>query len=112
MCPTGASYVDDTGRVRVNEEKCIGCRYCMAACPYGVRVHNRATGAVEKCKFCTAEAFEGKAKTCSCVEACVTGCRVFGDLDDPDGELARAIVAKNALPIAGDRTHATIFYVR
>ncbi len=112
VCPTGASYVDDTGRVRVNEEKCIGCRYCMAACPYGVRVHNRATGAVEKCKFCTAEAFEGKAKTCSCVEACVTGCRVFGDLDDPDGELARAIVAKNALPIAGDRTKAKIFYVR
>ena len=77
-----------------------------------MRNHNPQTGAVEKCRFCTVEAFEGRAETCSCVEACVTGCRVFGDLDDPEGELSRAIVEKNALPIAGDLTKAKIFYVR
>ncbi|WP_305297086.1 4Fe-4S dicluster domain-containing protein [Parvibacter caecicola] len=112
ICPTGASYITEDGIVRVDENKCIGCRYCMAACPYQVRVHNTKTGAVEKCRFCTVEAYEGRAVTCSCVEACVTGCRIFGDLDDPEGELSRAIVEKNALPISGDLTKAKIFYVR
>ena len=112
VCPTRASYIDDTGTVRVDESKCIGCRYCMAACPYQVRVHNKETGAVEKCRFCVSEAFEGRGETCSCVEACVTGCRIFGDLDDPDGELSKAIAERNALPIAGSRTKAKIFYVR
>ena len=113
VCPTGASYIEaETGTVRVDEERCIGCKYCMAACPYQVRVHNGQTGAVEKCRFCAADSFTGKAETCSCVEACVTGCRIFGDLDDPAGELSRAIAEKNALPIAGDRTKTKIFYVR
>ena len=113
VCPTGASYIEaETGTVRVEEERCIGCKYCMAACPYQVRVHNGQTGAVEKCRFCAADSFTGKAETCSCVEACVTGCRIFGDLDDPAGELSRAIAEKNALPIAGDRTKTKIFYVR
>ena len=84
----------------------------MAACPYQVRVHNKETGGVEKCRFCVSEAFEERGETCSCVEACVTGCRIFGDLDDPDGELNRAIAERNALPIAGDRTKAKVFYVR
>ena len=53
VCPTGASYIGEGGVVRVDESKCIGCRYCMAACPYQVRVHNKVSGAVEKCKFCT-----------------------------------------------------------
>lgn len=112
VCPTGASYVGEGGIVRVDESKCIGCRYCMAACPYQVRVHNKATGAVEKCRFCTVDAYENGTPMCSCVEACVTGCRIFGDLDDPNSELSRAIVERNALPIAGDLTKAKIFYVR
>lgn len=111
VCPTGATYETEDGIVRVDEERCIGCRYCMAACPYQVRVHNKVTGAVEKCRLCAVDAFKG-GTTCSCVEACVTGCRIFGDLDDPDGELSRAIVEKNALPIAGDLTKTKIFYVR
>lgn len=113
VCPTGASYIDpDNGTVCMDDDKCIGCRYCMAACPYQVRVHNKETGGVEKCRFCVSEAFEERGETCSCVEACVTGCRIFGDLDDPDGELNRAIAERNALPIAGDRTKAKVFYVR
>ena len=99
--------------VTVDENKCIGCKYCMAACPYQVRVHNAVTGAVEKCKFCHHWVYEHpETPSCTCVTACVTGCRIFGDLDDPDCELSRAIVEKNALPIAGDLTKAKIFYVR
>lgn len=113
VCPTGATYIDDKGIVVVDEERCIGCRYCMAACPYQVRVHNKATGAVEKCKFCHHWVYEHpETPSCTCVSACVTGCRIFGDLDDPNCELSRAIVEKNALPISGDLTKAKIFYVR
>lgn len=111
VCPTGATYQTEEGIVRVDEQRCIGCRYCMAACPYRVRVHNKATGAVEKCKFCAVASFKGE-EHISCVEACVTGCRIFGDLDDPEGELSRAIVERNALPISGDLTKANIYYVR
>lgn len=113
VCPTGASYIGEGGVVRVDESKCIGCRYCMAACPYQVRVHNKVSGAVEKCKFCHAWVYEHpETPSNTCVTACVTGCRIFGDLDDPNSELSRAIVEKNALPIAGDLTKAKIFYVR
>ena len=112
VCPTGATYTTDDGIVRVDESRCIGCKYCMAACPYQVRVHNPQTGVVEKCRLCAADAYESCTETCSCVEACITGCRIFGDLDDPESELSKAIVKKNALPLAGDLTKAKIFYVR
>ena len=114
VCPTGASYRDpETNIVLVDREKCIGCKYCMAACPYQVRVHNAVTGAVEKCKFCHHWVYEHpETPSNTCVTACVTGCRIFGDLDDPECELSRAIVEKNAQPIMGDLTKAKIFYVR
>ena len=113
VCPTGASSIDENGVVTVDESKCIGCKYCMTACPYQVRVHNEKTGAVEKCKFCHHWVYEHpETPSNTCVTACVTGCRIFGDLDDPQIELSRAIVERNALPVAGDLTKAKIFYVR
>ena len=113
VCPTGASSIDENGIVTVDENKCIGCKYCMTACPYQVRVHNEKTGAVEKCKFCHHWVYEHpETPSNTCVTACVTGCRIFGDLDDPQSELSRAIVERNALPVAGDLTKAKIFYVR
>ena len=48
VCPTGASYRDADGMVLVDKEKCIGCKYCMAACPYGARIVQEKTGVVEK----------------------------------------------------------------
>jgi len=112
VCPTGASYIGAGGIVEVDHGKCIGCQYCMAACPYQVRVQNPVTGNVDKCRFCTISATENGTKMCSCVEACPVGARVFGDLDDPDSELSRRIAATNAQPIAGDLTKSKVFYVR
>lgn len=108
VCPTSATYVDaDNGHlVEVNQEDCIGCRYCMAACPYGVRVFNwgdperalpfdhgmvegRPIGSVEKCTMCLHRLREGQVP--SCVWSCPAQARIFGDLDDPDGELVRTI---------------------
>ena len=58
VCPTGAAFIGADGIVGVDEGRCIGCKYCMAACPYQVRVHNEKTGTVDKCRFCTVSADE------------------------------------------------------
>ena len=112
VCPTGAAFIGADGIVGVDEGRCIGCKYCMAACPYQVRVHNEKTGTVDKCRFCTVSAETTGTKMCSCVEACLTGARMFGDLDDPDSDISKEIVATNAQPIAGDLTKSKVFYVR
>ena len=52
VCPTHATYVTDSGVVLVDPEKRIGCKYCMAACPYQARIVQESTGVVEKCRFC------------------------------------------------------------
>ena len=112
VCPTGAAYIGADGIVGVDEGRCIGCKYCMAACPYQVRVHNEKTGTVDKCRFCTVSAETSGTKMCSCVEACLTGARIFGDLDDPASDISKEIAATNAQPIAGDLTKSKVFYVR
>lgn len=112
VCPTGATFVSPDGIVGVDHGRCIGCKYCMAACPYQVRTFNEEEGIVDKCRFCTVSAEESGTKMCSCVEACVTGARLFGDLDDPDSEISRQIKELNAQPIHGDLTKVKVFYVR
>ena len=111
VCPTGATFINEDGIVCVDHGRCIGCKYCMAACPYQARVQNEETGIVDKCRFCTVSALDGT-EMCSCVEACPTHCRVFGDLDDPESEISQEIRRTNAQPIDGDLTKAKIFYVR
>ena len=110
-CPTGATYVTDEGLVRVDQEKCIGCKYCMAVCPYQARVINEVTGTVDKCRLCAAELSAQGAPNCSCVSACLTGCRMVGELDNPDSDIAQAVVSLNARTLTGD-PRATIYYVR
>ena len=109
VCPTHATYTTDSGVVLVEEGKCIGCKYCMAACPYGVRVQLHS-GVVEKCRFCWYEGEPGNPP--ACVGTCITGARIFGDLDDPNSEINQAIARYNAQPLASDLTESKIFYVR
>ena len=110
VCPTHATYITDSGVVLVDEEKCIGCKYCMAACPYGVRIQIEKTGVIEKCRFCWDGEKPGNPP--ACVGTCISGARIFGDLDDPDSDISKEIVATNAQPIAGDLTKSKVFYVR
>ena len=91
VCPTGATYKDDKGRVEIDYDKCIGCRMCMAACPYQVRNRNEKTGAVDKCRFCNVSNYTSGTEMCSCVTACPTGARIFGDLDDPLSDIAKKV---------------------
>ena len=110
VCPTHATYITDSGVVLVDEEKCIGCKYCMAACPYQARIVQESTGVVEKCRFCWDGEKPGNPP--ACVGTCISGARVFGDLDDPESDISREIARTNAQPIAGDLTESKIYYVR
>ncbi|MDD5476105.1 MAG: 4Fe-4S dicluster domain-containing protein [Syntrophales bacterium] len=88
VCPTGASIKRPDGVVLVIINDCIGCKYCIAACPYNVRIIKNE-GYVEKCRFCIE--FVEKGIEPACMTTCMTGVRLFGDLDDPDSEISRYI---------------------
>jgi Fe-S-cluster-containing dehydrogenase component len=92
VCPTGASYRDEnTDIVLIDKSKCIGCRYCMMACPYGVRSWNKEQQVVEKCTLCTQLTAAGEKP--ACVKNCCGKARFYGDLDDPDSDVSQAIAA-------------------
>jgi Fe-S-cluster-containing dehydrogenase component len=110
VCPTKATYTTKEGIVLVDSEKCIGCKYCMVACHYGARTQNHETGVVEKCRFCSELVAEGKQP--ACVTTCISNARIFGDLDDPNSEVSKAIVKLNAQPLRPDLGKAKIYYVR
>ena len=97
-------------RQLVDEEKCIGCKYCMAACPYGAPIVQEKTGVVEKCRFCLD--CEKPCNPPACVGTCISGARIFGDLDDPDSEINQAIAKYHSQPLADNLTVSKIYYVR
>jgi Fe-S-cluster-containing dehydrogenase component len=78
VCPVGATYRTEDGVVLVDSQYCIGCRYCIQACPYGMRFIRPETKTAEKCTFCYHRIVKGLLP--ACVEACPTQARVFGDL--------------------------------
>ncbi len=129
VCPTSATWVDEAngGLVAVNQEDCIGCRYCMAACPYGVRVFNwgepvhpldhhlgmvppRPVGSVEKCTMCVHRLQESQVP--SCVWSCPAQARIFGDLNDSEGELVTVIQDRKGSQLLEDKgTKPKVYYL-
>jgi Fe-S-cluster-containing dehydrogenase component len=93
VCPTGATYKDKTnGIVRMDPKKCIGCKTCMAACPYNARYYKEEVRAIDKCNFCfDTKLKESGGKTTACSAACPAGVRIFGDLTNPDSEAYKLI---------------------
>lgn len=131
-CPTGATYKREDGVTAQDYTKCIGCRTCMAACPYNARVFNwgapqqvpsfeddhvgnakvpvRPKGVVEKCTFCQEETAQGREP--ACVAGCPAKARVFGDLNDPASEISRLIRERGAKPLLEDiGTKPSVYYV-
>lgn len=90
VCPTGASYVGEDGIVSVKQKLCVGCQYCLAACPYKVRFVNPVTKAADKCNFCKESRLKRDGVP-ACVDICPTNALVFGDLSDPDSEVAKLL---------------------
>jgi len=94
VCPTTATYKDKTtGIVMMDQKRCIGCKTCMAACPYNARYFNEEVRAVDKCNFCFDTRISRGETLTACAEACPAGVRIFGDLTDTDSELYKLIHA-------------------
>jgi len=91
VCPVGATWKREDGIVLVDGERCVGCAYCVQACPYEARFINHETGKADKCTFCAHRVEAGLLP--ACVETCVGGARIFGDLNDPDSEIRRRLTA-------------------
>ncbi len=121
-CPVEATWMEPDGIVVVDYDWCIGCRYCMTACPYWARHFNwtepeipdgemnpdthylgnrpRPKGVVEKCHFCIQRTRKGKQP--ACMEACPTGARIFGNLLDPDSEIRYVLANKQVFRLKED----------
>ncbi len=131
VCPVGATWKEPDGVVVIDYDWCIGCRYCMAACPYGARHFNwttpsipkdqvnpkthllgnrpRTRGVVEKCHFCLQRTRSGRYP--ACLEVCPVGARKFGNLLDPDGEIRKVIDTKRIFVLKRDlNTRPKFFY--
>jgi len=131
VCPTGATWTEPDGIVVIDYDWCIGCRYCMASCPYGARHFNwaepelpaqdvnpnmhmlgnrpRPKGVVEKCTFCIQRVRDGRYPACH--EACPVGARKFGNLLDPDSEIRQLLRTKRTFVLKAELgTHPKFFY--
>jgi molybdopterin-containing oxidoreductase family iron-sulfur binding subunit len=137
VCPTGATYQTEDKIVRVDKDKCIGCKYCMQACPYGARYsvgewksyfpeglplsdyekyskqvweEKRGLGVATKCDFCIDRRAEGR--EAACVQACSAKARVFGDLDDPESEISYLIKTKRGFVLRPEvGTEPKVYYL-
>ncbi len=143
VCPAKATYKREDGIVMQNFRRCIGCRYCIVACPYGVRSFNfrdqadeeyerpdlppdlgletkthigpwpyphRTRGVVEKCTYCFHRIDQGIQQgkeigvdvVPACVEACPTGARTFGDMEDPHSEVSKLLARRDSFKLRQD----------
>lgn len=117
-CPTQATYKHEDGFVLQRYNRCIGCRTCVVACPYNAR-HlvpekrtdgNLPTLVVDKCTFCIHRVKKGLLP--SCVQTCVGGARIFGDMNDPESEIAK-LLAKEKVTVLKPSlgTEPAVFYI-
>jgi Fe-S-cluster-containing dehydrogenase component len=126
-CPTRATWRRDDGIVMMDFHRCIGCRYCMAGCPYGSRSFNwrdprpfikninldfptRTRGVVEKCNFCEERLVQGLLP--ACVEACKAKALTFGDLKNPESEVREVLQNKNIMQRQAELgTKPKVYYI-
>ena len=110
VCPTGASYQRADGIVAIKESDCVGCRYCMIACPYDARFFREDKGVVEKCDLCARRVDRGELH--ACVETCPSKVRIFGDMNHPNSQLRELLsrrLYRTKKPEAG--TSPQIYYL-
>ncbi|MBI2934368.1 MAG: 4Fe-4S dicluster domain-containing protein [Chloroflexi bacterium] len=127
VCPTGATYKDKDGLVLMDYDKCIGCRFCVVACPYGSRRFNwfkpelprekvnpkvpvRPVGVAEKCTWCVHRIRRGELPRC--VEVCPVQARRFGDLRDPRSEVSKILKGERSFRLLEEfNTRPNIIYI-
>lgn len=127
VCPVQATYKREDGIVLVDHHRCIGCRYCMIACPYNARFFNykeseewpnkeypkRSHGVAESCNFCAHLVDQMKPPACvAACEAVGAGALVFGDLNDPESDVSRLIEENSVKRIREDwGTAPKVYYI-
>lgn len=109
-CPTQATRQRKDGIVSMNQKTCLGCRYCIQNCPYGVRYSDPRTRTAQKCDFCLHRIEQGMLP--ACVNTCNARARIFGDLNDPNSAVSRFIASNPVQTLrAGMGTEPRVFYV-
>ena len=130
VCPVVATWKEDDGIVVVDYDRCIGCRYCITACPYGARRFNwkkprvpvlelnpnmhilgnvlRYPHVVEKCIYCIQRTRDGGIP--ACVEVCPVGARSFGDINDPEGPIRRILEKYGAFVLRPETGNKPMFF--
>jgi molybdopterin-containing oxidoreductase family iron-sulfur binding subunit len=131
VCPTDASHQRKDGIVLIDYDKCVGCGYCIVACPYGARSRNgemrgyfgdqlipneklgyakHQVGVTEKCTFCAHRVETGEAP--ACVQICIAKARIFGDLDDPQSEVRQLIQTRRGNRLLTEMgTEPSVYYL-
>lgn len=89
VCPIGATYREEDGTILVDYDRCIGCKYCISACPYDARFINPVLKTADKCTFCHHRLEAGLMP--ACISSCVAQTRFFGDLNDPNCEVSKLL---------------------
>src|SRR4030042_3921401 len=131
VCPTDATFRNEDGLVLIDYDKCIGCKSCIAGCPYQARTYidkeifyypktpiphgvdelRGIEGVVQKCTFCVERLDAGMLP--ACVEVCPTECRIFGNLEDPKSVICKIIRNKNAFRLLQEKgTCPSVYYIR
>ena len=110
VCPVGATYQTDDGVVLVDREWCIGCGYCIMACPYGVRFFHPVHKVAEKCNFCYHRISNGMEP--ACVECCAFGARRIANLRDPEDPVTKIITTERVAVLKDEYgTKPHVFYI-
>ncbi len=109
VCPVGATFQTRDGVVLVDEDYCVGCRYCIQACPYGARYLHPEKQVADKCTFCYHRITKGLLP--ACVEVCPTQARVFGDLNNRSSPIQRVLRFNPIMSLKAElNTRPKVFY--
>ncbi len=110
VCPVGATYRTRDGVVLIDHDYCIGCQYCVQACPYGVRIFNHANGVTDKCTWCYHRITKGLQP--ACVEVCPVNARIFGDMNDSESPISKFLRDNRVQVLKPEMgTRPTVYYV-
>ncbi|MDA8234674.1 MAG: 4Fe-4S dicluster domain-containing protein [Clostridia bacterium] len=110
VCPVSATYRTEDGVVLVDNQRCVGCRYCIQACPYGTRFLHPVTHVADKCTWCYHRLVKGMRP--ACVTICPVGARKFGNREDSDSEVTKILEKERVRGLKPEKgTKPQVFYL-